>query len=215
MVAALGINSFDVALKVQVGAIKEKFVMKKIFTLLAVAIFTFGCARVSLQAPKEPIKLDISMRLDIYQHVEKDIDAIEDLVSGGGAADKVAAPDKQSFLNSFVSIAYAEDGLSPEVEEAALRRKSRLGELRSLETSGAIGESNMGLVEIRDSSKAEGSINELIRMENSDRMIIYRSVAEKNGTTVEDVQKIYGKRLQNDAPSGTPIETDSGEWSVK
>jgi len=33
---------------------------------------TVGCAKVQVQAPKEPIKVDISMRLDVYQHVEKD-----------------------------------------------------------------------------------------------------------------------------------------------
>ena len=189
--------------------------MKKILFVVAAGIFTIGCARVSLQAPKDPIKVDISMRLDIYQHVEKDIDAIENIVSG--SANKVAAPDKQSLLSAFVSTAYAEEGLSPEVEQAALRRKARISDLHSLEASGAIGENKMGVVELRDSSKAGSSANELISMENSDRMLIYQSVAAKNGTSVEDVQKIYAKRLQNDAPTGTPIEAITGStgWGIK
>ncbi len=64
------------------------------------------------------------------------------------------------------------------------------------------------------------SVEELIKAENSDRMIIYEAVAKKNGTSVEDVQKLYATRLQNDAPSGTPVEilnsqTSSFEWQVK
>ena len=51
-------------------------------------------------------------------------------------------------------------------------------------------------------------------------MIIYQAVANKNNTSVEEVQKMYSKRLQNDAPSGTPIEvlnesTGAYEWRVK
>jgi hypothetical protein len=89
----------------------------KIFILMFVGLMAWvGCARVQVRAPKDPIKLDISMRLDVYQHVEKDIDAIENIVSGSG---------DQGFLDVFVKEAYAADELSPEVEQAALRRRDR------------------------------------------------------------------------------------------
>jgi len=85
--------------------------------LVGAAMVGIGCARVSLQGSEKPIKVDISMRLDVYQHVEKDADSIENIVSGG--------KDKQSFLNLFVSVAYAQEEMSPEVHDAALRRKDR------------------------------------------------------------------------------------------
>jgi uncharacterized protein YdbL (DUF1318 family) len=176
--------------------------MKKYFIVLAAIIFVFGCARLSVQGSKEPIKLDISMRLDIYQHVEKDIDAIEGIVSGGGSV----PVEKQSFLGLFVPNAYAEAGLNPEVEQAALRRKSRISELHALEEKGIVGENKMGLVELRDSSGAIDSTNQLINTENSDRMVIYRSVASSNNISVSEVQELYAKRLQKDAPSGTPTQ---------
>ncbi|MDP2911312.1 MAG: hypothetical protein Q8N76_03140, partial [Candidatus Omnitrophota bacterium] len=56
--------------------------MKNIFIVSIALVAFLGCARVRVEAPKDPIKLDISMRLDIYQHVAKDIDAIEGIVSG-------------------------------------------------------------------------------------------------------------------------------------
>jgi uncharacterized protein YdbL (DUF1318 family) len=145
--------------------------------------------------------------------VEKDIDAIEDIVSGG------KAKAGQSMLNYFVREAYAQD-LSPEVEAAAIRRRDRLQDLSAWEQKGVIGENKLGLVEVRDSKSADASAGELIKSENADRMIIYQVVASKNGTSVEEVQKLYAKKLQASAPAGTPIEvaSDSGGsygWKVK
>ncbi|MFH1641082.1 MAG: DUF1318 domain-containing protein [Candidatus Omnitrophota bacterium] len=190
--------------------------MKKIVFVLGAIIMVIGCARVSVQGSKEPIKLDISMRLDIYQHVQKDIDAIEGIVSGS----KNASVEKQSFLNLFVSNAYAQGGLDPEVEGAALRRKSRTTELYALEKNGIVGENKMGLVEVRDASRADASVKQIIKAENSDRMVIYKSLASGNNISVEEMQKLYSKRLYKDAPSGTPIQelnesTGAYEWRKK
>ena len=174
-----------------------------IFTVLFIAI---GCARVQVVAPKDPIRVDIAMRLDVYQHVEKDINAIEDIVSGNNPGGKL-----QSMLNHFIGVAYAEEGLPPDAERAAMRRKARYQDLVSAESGGRIGENKSGFVELR----GEASLNDLVSAENSDRMIIYRSIAEKNGATLGEVQKLYANKLQSSAPAGTPIESASGEWLTK
>jgi uncharacterized protein YdbL (DUF1318 family) len=192
--------------------------MKNIFITLSVIIFALGCARVSVQGSKEPIKLDISMRLDIYQHVQKDIDSIEDIVAGEKPDDEV--DDKQGFLHLFASSAYAQGGLSQDVEQAALRRKGRLAKLRGLEEEGVIGENKLGLVELRGSAQDEAAVKELIGAENKDRMVIYKALAAKNNTSLEGIQKVYAQRLQDDAPSGTPVEvlseaSNSYKWKVR
>lgn len=173
-------------------------------------LFAVGCAKVRVEAPKEAFKVDISMRLDIYQHVEKDIDSIEDLVSG--AAKKQSSPGAKNFMNILVQDVYAQEGLGADVEQAALRRRDRKPLLSKYESSGAVGENKAGLVEVRAGANADAQA--LARDENSDRMAIYKAVAQKNNTSVEEVQKLYAKRLQTDAPAGTPIETDAG-WAVK
>ncbi len=187
--------------------------MKKIVLISVFIILAVGCARLSVQGSKEPIKVDITMRLDVYQHVEKDIDAIEGIISG--AKDKPKTGDKQSFLSNFITSAYAQEGLSPEVEQAALRRKDRINELRALESKAIVGENKSGLVEARDLSQTTSAVKQIIDAENSDRIIIYKAVAAKNNTSLEEVQKIYAKRLQSDAPSGTPIEVFNEGWKVK
>ena len=191
--------------------------MKTFILALAGLIVCTGCARVRVEAPKDPIKVDISMRLDVYQHVEKDIDAIEDIVSGS----KTEPQSKvyQNLLGLFVEDAYASEGLSPAVEQAALRRKDRLSELTSWQSQGVVGENRSGLVEIRNSEKADASVKALVAAENSDRMVIYQGIAEKNGTSVAEVQKLYAKHLQDAAPGGTPIEVSDGasasQWKIK
>jgi uncharacterized protein YdbL (DUF1318 family) len=150
--------------------------------------------------------------------VEKDIDAIEGIVSKG--KDKNKPNDKQSFLGLVIGSAYAQEGLNPEVEQAALRRKDRIDKLYAFEGNGVIGENKIGLVEVKDSSQADDSVKQLIEAENSDRMIIYKSMAAKNNISVEEVQKLYAKRLHSDAPSGTPVEVlneaaGAYEWKAK
>jgi uncharacterized protein YdbL (DUF1318 family) len=179
--------------------------------LAIVSVLSLGCARVRVEAPEKPIKVDISMRLDIYQHIEKDIDAIEGIVSGSKEK-ATAGKDNQSFLGGFVAAAYAQDTLDPEVEAAAYRRRDRRDALTALEAKGVIGENKSGLLTVKQA--ADASAAEIVNAENSDRMIIYQGVAKKNGSSVEDVEKLYAKRLQADSPAGTPIETEGG-WVVK
>ena len=175
--------------------------MKKGWFFIFALIMALGCARVMVETPKEPIKVDISMRLDVYQHIAKDIDAIEGIVSG----EAKTSSDKESLLNLFVACAYAKD-LSPEVEDAALRRRDRRAEISSWQEEGVVGENRSGFLEIRNAAQADSALRQLVEAENNDRMVIYQAVAEKNGVGVKDIQKIYAKRLQDDAPAGTPIE---------
>ena len=193
--------------------------MKNLIIAFAAVTFLLGCARVSVGGSKEPIKVDIAMRLDVYQHVEKDIDAIEDIVSGPSTKDTKKTGGNQSFLSLGVANAYAAEGLSPEIEQAALRRKDRVEELWGFEEKGVIGESKAGLAEVRNASAAPASVKDFVAAENKDRMEIYKSIAAKNNTSLEEVQDIYAKKLQEKAPAGTPVEVlnASGkyEWRVK
>ena len=177
---------------------------KFIWVLTVGSAVGFGCARVEVQAPKEPIKMDISMRLDVYQHVVKDIDEIENIVSGKSATQHAWA----SFL---VQTAYAGD-LDPAVEAAAIRRRDRKTEVESLLSRGAVGENNQGFLAVRGSDASAGDV---VNSENADRQAIYEGLAKKNGTSVGEIQKVYAERLRGSAPSGSPIQTPDGAWSVK
>lgn len=162
---------------------------KTICTLAGVLILA-GCASVQVQAPKDPIKMDIAMRLDVYQHVVKDIDDIESIVSGGG--NKTVAWLSQTVITT----AYADDSLPAAATEAAYRRRDRKARLDGYLAQGVLSEGPDALVIARG---AEGSARTLAEAENADRMIIYRGIAAKNGSSVEDVQKVYAERLRGAA----------------
>ena len=164
-----------------------------------------GCARVEVQAPKDPIKMDINMRLDVYQHVAKDIDAIENIVSGPAGV-------QHAFAEFLVQTAYAES-LDPAVESAAYRRRDRKAVIDPLLAQGILGENRSGLLSIRGT--ADDGAKQAIDSENSDRTTIYQALAQKNGTSVEEIQKMYAERLRNSAPAGAPVESPDGVWSSK
>ena len=167
---------------------KNKFA----WTALGLLAFVIGCASVEVKAPKDPIKMDIAMRLDVYQHVAKDIDDIENIVEGRSAK---PATKLSSIGNLFVREAYADaGGLSPEATDAAYRRRDRRAELLSLEDQGALSENASGLITELLSGNARA--HQVMTEENNDRMIIYRAIAQKNGSSVEDVKKVYAERLQ-------------------
>lgn len=71
--------------------------MKTGLTIIVALVLILGCARVSVQAPKDPIKVDISMRLDIYQHIKNDIDDIESIVTG--SSENTKGQGSRNFLN--------------------------------------------------------------------------------------------------------------------
>ncbi len=186
--------------------------MKKIILCVCIVFVMsgIGCARVRVEAPKDPIKVDVSMRLDIYQHVAQDINAIEDIVSGTHT--KSLPADNRSCLFGILSMAYAQT-LAEDVEAAALRRRDRLSDLEMHESKGIIGEDKEGFVVVR-SSGADTSLQSLVDAENADRLVIYQSIARKNGVTLDEIKKIYAAKLQQNAPSGTPVERQSG-WQIK
>ena len=174
-------------------------------------IVLISCAKVALQSPKDPIKIDITMRLDVYQHIIKDIEDIDSIVY------QKKSQEESRFLNFFIDIAYAKN-MPKEIEEAALRRRDRLDRIIQLQKSGIVGENRYGLLEIlKDIDEVDKT---LVEDENTDRMIIYRTLAKKNSVSVEEIQKLYAKNNQEKAPSGTPIEVldaISGEytWKIK
>ena len=173
-------------------------------------LFLLGCARVTVES-KQPIKLDVTMRLDIYQHVAKDVTAIEDMISAPGAGQ-----GKTSFLSFGVNEAYAqeESDFPSDVKAAIERRKERRLALTSWEAKGAIGENTRGLVEVKVAS-AGSEVSNLVQKENSDRNIIYKYVASKNGAVEDETGRLFAKRIQADAPQGTPIEAPDGSWNTR
>lgn len=171
--------------------------MKKVWIVLVV-IIALGCAKVSVET-KEPIKVDINMRVDVYQHVVNDVESINDQIYGSG--------EKQLNAIFSIGVAYAED-FSADVSAAISRRKSRGKTIESYLAKGYIGENRNALLQLMGQAPADkrDSINKMVNEENSDRNAIYSAVAKKNETSQKEVRKVFFEDDYKRAPSGSWFE---------
>jgi uncharacterized protein YdbL (DUF1318 family) len=116
--------------------------------------------------------------------------------------------------------AYAQGAAGGDVEAATDNRRERRADLYILEQKGVIGENKSGLIQVMPGHEADAAASAMVDKENSDRMLIFNSVAEKNHQPIADIQTMNAKNFQCDVPSGTPIEVPNAqgsayEWKVK
>ena len=92
------------------------------------------------------------------------------------------------------------------------RLAQRLGSLDQLKSSGAVGETNRGLVDLRAASPAAG---DLVAAENRDRGIVYAAIAQQTGSTVETVGRARAKQIAAASAPGVWVQRENGEWYKK
>jgi len=178
-----------------------------ILFIVIMALFIISCAKISVETTK-PIKVDISMRVDIYQHVVKDIEDINDQIYGSSEKDF-------NSLFDFEQV-YAADRMSAAIS----RRKERVGLIEGYFAQGYIGESKDALLELRGNvpERESDQIQKVISEENKDREILYKAIAEKNKTSISSVQKVSFESDYKRAPSGYWFQVPDGEgyiWKKK
>lgn len=92
------------------------------------------------------------------------------------------------------------------------RLAQRLSQLDELKAKGAIGETNRGMVELREASPAAGDVT---AAENRDREIVYAAIAQQTGSSVETVGRSRAKQIAGGSAAGVWLQRDSGEWYKK
>jgi uncharacterized protein YdbL (DUF1318 family) len=173
--------------------------MKKIFIVLS-AVVLLSCAKVNLQT-SQPLKVDINMRVDVYQHVAKDVESIQDQIYGKS--------EKKINAISLFEEAFAQD--QSELSAAVARRKDRKDKIWDYFSKGYIGENRDALLVVRDvSGSARTEVESAISEENRDRDIIYNATAQKNGAALDQVRKVFFDDDYNRAGSGFWFELNKG-----
>ena len=169
--------------------------MKK-WLMVIIVLTLFGCAsRVSLET-EEPIKFDVSLRVDVYQHVVEEVGSIEDQIYGN---------DEKQFNSLFgFQEAYAAD-YSGDFIAAVERRKQRAGKVEEYFRKGYIGEDKDAYLKIVDYDlpfKIRTIVRDTIQDENADREIVYNSVNGKNKIDISEVRKVFFQDHYKRAPRG-------------
>ncbi|MCH8926534.1 MAG: YdbL family protein [Proteobacteria bacterium] len=84
--------------------------------------------------------------------------------------------------------------------------------LNALRASGAVGEGYDGFARVR---KAGGGARSVVDAVNAKRRAIYAERAKEQGTTADQVGRVYARQILGKAPAGTWFLKESGKWVRK
>ncbi len=165
------------------------------FSLLPLAFILSGCASPTVNlATTEPIKVDINMRLDVYQYGQ----------TGGGP--KPAGP----------TVPPPAANQSPKS-----RRDNRMADIQQFKNNRLVGEGRDGLIAVRwdETNKQPEEYRAYVRttvsQENADRLEVMKAMSDAEKISLPDVQAKQAEIWRNRAFKGEWIETqlpDGGTW---
>ncbi|MEN6615202.1 MAG: DUF1318 domain-containing protein [Syntrophorhabdus sp.] len=165
--------------------------------------------------------------------IQKAADAIVDDVRG---IDEKKQPEpkkndqKSGIIDSIRSLigpAEAQAQINIELSTPAIRSlkqamKDNYPQLKPFYDKGAIGENNMGLLELRDTSalnlKEKADINRYMGQENSNRNALYNEIMKANklgADSLPKIQKIFANSWRDKSQPGWWIQNDQGGWEKK
>lgn len=155
------------------------------------------------------------------RHIEEQADQILDYVEGKtdslpglaeGEAENTSLLRRAIQYLSPIQVAYAAElnQSSPRIKQIATQMKNRFAEVQAAKSTGAVGESNRGLLElvkpdrIGDSDE-KNRIQRVIAADNDDRKALYKEVARINkdqNLTVSAVERVYAQERLGRAKAG-------------
>lgn len=109
---------------------------------------------------------------------------------------------------------------NPAIRQIIQSRTDRVKELERYKASGAIGETNKALVEIRDLNdlplQERAAVQKLVREENADRERMFKKIAVATDLSqLARIQEIYAKTLRANARRGDWLQMPDGQWHQK
>lgn len=148
----------------------------------AVAVFA-GCALPSINlATEQPLKVDINMRLDVYQH-----------------DDPNAAPTTAS-----------QTAPNPDSPVPQASRENREADIQVFKNSRLIGESRDGLLVVLEEPPGDyGSfLRRTVQLENDDRLADMKALAEKEKRPLPEIRKTKAALWYNRSFTGEWVEVE-------
>jgi uncharacterized protein YdbL (DUF1318 family) len=195
--------------------------MRKRYTVGSIAavglVFVLACITVNIYFPEATVKQAAEQIVDEIR--KKDAEK-----SGLDAVEKLAAlPESAPF--AFVPAAYAQEATSvstPAIRALKEAMKNRFPALKPYFDGGNIGETNKGLLDVRDEAglnlQAKAALRNLVKDENGDRAKLYAEVAKSlniEASQIERIQKIFAESWIKSAAAGWWIQQEDGAWVKK
>jgi len=157
-------------------------------TPLLCCVMLAGCAGPSVNlSTDEPIKVDINVRLDVYQHEAE------------GKAKPAATP------------------AAPAASDPVMSRQNRAAEVQNFKNSRLVGEGKDGLLVIMEEPTGEYGdyLRKTVVAENADRMKIMEELAESRKRPLTEVQSEQGGIWRARSFSGEWVEVPQADGSFK
>jgi uncharacterized protein YdbL (DUF1318 family) len=142
----------------------------------------------------------------------------------GRATGEVLVAALRGALELVVPVANAQadiDISSPAIRALTASMKGRATELDAFYSSGAIGLTSDGLVEIRDANAVpladRNKVRKLVADDNADRNSLYREIASANGHPEweADIRGTFAERWIANARPGWYYKSKAGAWTKK
>ena len=141
-------------------------------------------------------------------------------------------PDKKSLLDwirvvrlgpSAAHAAAVDVNVStPAIRGLKASMANRFPQLQPLYAKGGIGETNNGLVAVRDtdplSLKEKADVSRLVDEENRDRRALYAEIIKANNldpAQLAEVQRLFANSWRDKSAAGWWIQQDGGQWGRK
>jgi uncharacterized protein YdbL (DUF1318 family) len=161
--------------------------LRQSLILAAACALINGCKAPTVNlATSEPIKVDINMRLDVYQY---------------------SSPTTQKPAQPQASAA----AQTPES-----RRRNRMADIQQFKNQRLVGESRDGLLVIRTKPEGEYGdyVRITVEEENADRTDLMKSLAESQKTSLPEIQAKQAELWRNRSFKGEWIEIPGpdGTW---
>ncbi len=199
---------------------KKQMVKYIALPLLAFVVISCAVITVNVYFPTEAVE----------DAAEKIIDEIQ---SGEETQSTADNSDKQSFFRKSIpfnffgdSTVYADeidlDLTTPAIRKLVDSMKARNTAIMQFKDKGAIGETNNGILAVRNMDGLGGeeirTVKRLLRADNNDREMLYKELAAANKIDLADIDKvksIFAKTLKSKAKSGHWHHDEKGNWTQK
>jgi len=196
---------------------------KKRWFVWALMVFLVSCVTVNIYFPAAAIQ----------KAADQIVDDVRKTPEQKPEQKQEQKQDKTSFLERlrFVSFgptkAHAAAAVDVNVSTSAIRNlkaamANRFPQLQPLYGKGALGETNNGLVTIRDtgalSLKEKADLNRLVEQENADRQALYTEIIRANNLDMGKMgklQRLFANSWRGRSSPGWWIQLDNGQWSKK
>jgi uncharacterized protein YdbL (DUF1318 family) len=198
---------------------------KSFLVLLVCSLFIISsCVTINIYFPEAVVKEAAEEIVDEVRTEEDEEKEKKDVFAVWDENKTESAASNSMF--TFVSSVYAQEQVtqvsSPKIRALKSTLKERFPQLRPFYNQGRIGETNDGLLVIRNeeelSLKDKSRLRRLVKEENSDRKELYAEVAEAlniDPDQIPRIQRIFAENWIRKSRPGWWIQTKEGRWVRK